>query len=278
VASVVIPAHNEASVIGACLDALLEDAHPGEFDVTVVPNGCSDGTADVARGRTGVRVMEITTAGKPGALNVGDAAAVGFPRIYLDADVVVPTDLARTLCNVLDGPEAPLAAFPARVLDLSGSPLPVRCYFAINSRLPVFREGLFGRGVIAVSKRGRARFDTFPDLQADDLFLDSLFDLDEKCEVSSVHATVAVPRSTRDLVNRMVRVRRGNAVMRQQRAGVRESARWSWLHDVVLPRPWLAPAAVVYIALTLVAAAKANRSRDMSTWERDESTRAVPRT
>ena len=33
--SIVIAAHNEETVIGRCLDTLLADAHPGEFDVTV---------------------------------------------------------------------------------------------------------------------------------------------------------------------------------------------------------------------------------------------------
>jgi glycosyltransferase involved in cell wall biosynthesis len=273
-ASVVIAAHNEATVLGACLASLLADAAPDEFDVTVVPNGCSDDTADVARAH-GVRVVEVATAGKPGALNAGEAVAQGFPRIYLDADITVDTAVARALCEALGGPGAPLAVFPARRLELSGRPLLVRCYFAINNRLPVFRQGLFGRGMIALSETGRARFATFPELQADDLFLDSLFTADEKCEVSSVRTTVAAPLRTRDLVNRLVRVRRGNAVMRGAQAGVRRSDRWSWLRDVVLPRPWLAPAGLVYVVLTIVAAVKAKRSAGATTWERDESTRGA---
>ena len=49
VASVVIAAHNEAAVLGRCLRGLLADAEPGEFDVVVVPNGCTDATAEKAR-------------------------------------------------------------------------------------------------------------------------------------------------------------------------------------------------------------------------------------
>jgi glycosyltransferase involved in cell wall biosynthesis len=271
VASVVIAAHNEAAVIGACLDALLSDASPGELDVTVVSNGCVDDTATVARSRAGVRVVEVEQPGKVGALNAGDAVASGFPRIYLDADVIASTHVVRALCRALD--EGPLAVFPARRLDLVGRPLAVRAYFAVNNRLPVFREGLFGRGMIALSEEGRRRFGTFPDSQADDLFLDSLFSAAEKSEVSSVGTTVATPLRTRDLVTRLVRVRRANAVLRGATEGVRRSDRWSWLRDVVLVRPWLAPAGVVYAALTLRAEWQARRDPSSTAWERDDSTR-----
>ena len=47
-ASVVIPAHNERRVIGRCLRALREGAAPGELDVIVVANACTDDTAAIA--------------------------------------------------------------------------------------------------------------------------------------------------------------------------------------------------------------------------------------
>jgi len=278
--SVVIAAHNEAAVIGRCLDAFLSAAEPGEFDVTVVANGCTDDTAAVASRRAGVRVLELAAAGKPAALNAGDQAALGFPRVYLDADIVVTAPGLRAIADRL-GPDATLAlaAVPRRELDLTGRPLPVRAFFAINSRLPVYRDGLFGRGLIALSAPARGRFDRFPDVIADDLFLDSLFTAAEKVEVPAVSARIATPRRTGDLVRRLVRVRRGNAAMRgaaargEVVASVRPAARLSWLRDVVLPRPWLAPAALFYVALTVVAARRATRGgRD---WERDESTRVA---
>jgi glycosyltransferase involved in cell wall biosynthesis len=60
VISVVIPAHNESAVIGRLLRSLLHDAQPGEFDVVVVANGCTDDTADVAAG-FGPDVTVVTT-------------------------------------------------------------------------------------------------------------------------------------------------------------------------------------------------------------------------
>lgn len=286
--SIVIAAHNEASVIGRCLDALLQGSGPNDFDITVVPNGCSDSTAAVAAAR-GVRVVEIVEASKAAALNAGDRVARGFPRVYLDADVVVDGRSVRSVATAVtprsdgnvQGPAA-LAAVPARRLDVTGRPWPVRAYFAINTRLPAFSDGLFGRGMVALSEAGRARFTAFPLMVADDLFLDSLFTADEKVCVDEVVTTVEAPRQTRDLVNRLVRVRRGNYQLRSAALTgdlpivVRPADRSAWFREVVRPNPRLAPAGVVYAAISLLAAFRAKRSAHIGVaWERDESTRTA---
>jgi hypothetical protein len=286
VTSVVIAAHNEEAVIGRCLDALLADARPAPLDITVVANGCTDATAAVAGARAGVRVINVAEAGKPGALNAGDAVAVGFPRVYLDADIVLSRGALDALVTALAEPVAggsapPLAVVPGRTLDVAGRPVLVRAFYAVNSRLPAFRHSLFGRGAIALSAAGRARFDTFPAMTADDLFLDSLFEPHEKREADGATSHVATPRRTGDLVRRLVRVRAGNAAMRAAAArgavttAVRGSARSSWLRDVVLPRPWLAPAAACYVGISLVAALLARRQARAGGggWGRDESSR-----
>ena len=150
-------------------------------------------------------------------------------------------------------------------MELTGRPLIVRGYFAISSRLPVFQRGLFGRGMIAVSEAGRSRFGQFPEMVADDLFLDSQFTDVEKCQVEDVATVVETPLTTKDLVRRLVRVRRGNTAMRAAgRAGdvgapIREADRWSWLRDVVVPQPKLAPAGLAYLAITIWAALLARR-------------------
>ncbi|MEV6302491.1 glycosyltransferase [Actinoplanes sp. NPDC051861] len=277
--SIVIAAHNEAAVIGRCLDALLDDAKPGEFDITVVANGCTDDTVKIAGARPGVRVLDLARPGKANALNAGDEVAIGFPRVYLDADIVLTTAAARALTEALE--TAP-AATVGRKLVLTGRPLLVKAYFAVHGRLPVFRDGLFGRGVVALSEEGRSRFGTFPELVADDLFLDSQFETAEKKHVTSYSARVATPRRTGDLVRRLIRVRGGNAAMRAAAARgevtvpVRPAARMSWLRDVVLPKPWLAPAAVAYVGITVYAGMAAKRTGATSTWGRDESSRTEP--
>src|SRR3954468_3654219 len=96
--SVIVPAHNEEAVIGQGLRALTEGARAGELEVIVVCNGCRDATAKVAAAfGEPVKVIETDVASKTHALNLGDAAAGGFPRIYVDADVALSLDGVRAL-------------------------------------------------------------------------------------------------------------------------------------------------------------------------------------
>jgi hypothetical protein len=202
---------------------------------------------------------------------------VGLPRFFLDADVVLSRGSIAAMMATLAGEDAPHAVVPARRLDVNGRPILVRAYFAINTHLPAYRDALFGRGAIALSARGRARFAAFPTVIADDLYLDSLFAVPEKRQVSQATSTVSTPRTTSALISRLVRVRAGNSALRAAGVGaarpVREAARLSWLRHVVLRRPWLAPAAVCYVAITVLAAVRARRDVNLTAWGRDETTR-----
>ena len=49
VASVIIPAHDEAGSIERCLTSLAADPGSDALDIVVVANGCTDTTAEQAR-------------------------------------------------------------------------------------------------------------------------------------------------------------------------------------------------------------------------------------
>ncbi|WP_116347785.1 glycosyltransferase family A protein [Alkalilimnicola ehrlichii] len=86
-ASIIIPAHNEAAVIERTLRTVVPMLAE-EDELILVANGCTDDTAGIARRyEPQVRVIETDVASKPHALNLGDQAARSFPRIYLDADI-----------------------------------------------------------------------------------------------------------------------------------------------------------------------------------------------
>ncbi|WP_306204139.1 glycosyltransferase family 2 protein [Actinoplanes sp. RD1] len=260
--SVLIPAFNEETGIGIALRRL---AGSQVREIVVAANGCTDRTAETAR-ELGARVVEIATPSKSAALTAADRVATGDVRVYLDADVPASPELIRRLAEAVARPGIE-AAVPRPVVDATGSTWPVRAYYAVNSRLPVFRGRLFGRGVIALSAAARARFTDFPPLTADDMFLDAVVAPGEKTEID-VPVRVVAPRTAGDLIRRVARARDGNDEFRRYLATspFRAAAapdNTSWLRDVVLRRPWLAPAAVVYVAVVLLA----ERKRRSPSWD-----------
>ena len=145
-------------------------ARPGELEVIVACNGCTDRTADIARGfGEPVRVLETDQASKTAALNAADEVATGFPRFYVDADVVLDLASIRAMAAVLERGDALLAA-PSLRMDLSKTTWPVRAYYRVWTSLP-YNQVMVGTGAYGLSRAGRARFDRFPDVIADDGFV-----------------------------------------------------------------------------------------------------------
>ncbi|MFJ9151199.1 glycosyltransferase [Streptomyces sp. NPDC102270] len=279
--SIVIPAHNEAQVIGRLLDSLLADSSEDETDIVVVCNGCTDDTARTAAARgPRVRVVEIPVPSKHAALRAGDDHARGFPRLYVDADVVLGGADVRALTAPLDDDTSGiLATAPERRIPLAGCAWRVRAYYRVWQRLPAVREGLFGRGVIAVSKAGHARIAALPPLMADDLAASLAFTPEERLVVDAALVVVQPPRTWPDLIKRRIRAAVSTAQVEQQHQGPEEtSARTSKADLIALVRaePRLLTGVVVFLAAAVVArrgAAKAIRAQDFGTWLRDESSR-----
>jgi glycosyltransferase involved in cell wall biosynthesis len=279
VVAVIIPAHNEARVIGRLLTQLVSAASPAELDVVVVANGCTDDTAEIA-GAYGppVRVLSIPVASKRQALLAGDRAVSGFPRLYVDADVEIGADDIRALDEALRRSEA-LAAGPQLTLGLAGRPRLVRWYYDVWARLPEVRRGLFGRGVIAVNAEGHARLASLPPLQADDLAASLAFTPDERILVPDARVVVHTPRTARDLLRRRIRVATGVVQITSTEGAPPSSARTrpADLLAIVRHEPRMAPRVVVFVAMAILArrgARRATRRRDYETWLRDESSRS----
>ena len=174
--SVIIPAHNEAPIIGACLTALLASNGDGQVQVIVAANGCTDHTVHVATGIAAqaaargwtVQVLDLPTGGKPGALNAADAVAVHSARAYLDADVTVSPDLLAQTLAALSQPRPVYASGQVRI---TGRGLIARAYAAFWSRVPFMAQGVPGCGYFAVNGAGRARWGAFPPIISDDTFV-----------------------------------------------------------------------------------------------------------
>jgi glycosyltransferase involved in cell wall biosynthesis len=83
--SVMIGAYNAAPYLGEAIESVLaQDYEP--FELIVVDDGSTDGTADVARSFPGVQVISQENGGNGAARNTAIAAASGDLYAFLDAD------------------------------------------------------------------------------------------------------------------------------------------------------------------------------------------------
>ncbi len=219
--SVIIPASNEEAQIGPCLAALFaSEPVPGGAEAIVVANGCRDDTAFRARAMNAqaeaagwrLTVVELVQGSKPGALNAGDAAALGDLRAYLDADVRVSPPLMAQLALALAEPAARYAT-GRPVVARAGSPV-TRAYARFWTRLPFASGPAPGFGLYAVNPRGRARWGEFPPVISDDTFVRLQFAPEERVECPATYEWPMV-----EGWRALVRVRR------RQDAGVAEIAR-----------------------------------------------------
>jgi glycosyltransferase involved in cell wall biosynthesis len=281
--SVVIPAHNEESVIGRCLTALTRPtpnvAMNGELEIAVVCNGCTDATAAIALKFPNVTVIEIPEASKAAALNAGDTVVTTFPRIYLDADSELSRQSAMSLLNKAAGHAGP-AIFSASVkFDMTGCTIFARSFNRCAQRTSFGELGVVGRGLYGLNATGRLRFNRFPELTGDDFFVASLFDKDEQIVDHCATVIVRPPGDLRSLLRVRRRIYYGNREAGLER-GQNVSPQRGWRNFTYAA--WQARSftnffdLAVYAGVTLRAkrtATKAARSGLSSRWERDESSR-----
>jgi hypothetical protein len=228
-------------------------------------------------------VLETSRASKTAALNLGDAAVSGFPRFYVDADVTLPLQSIRRIAARLAQGDA-LAAAPLMQVDLHGSGLGVRAYYRVWIRLPYVREGMIGVGVYALSEEGRRRFAEFPEVIADDGYVRMLFNSGERVRVDDAPVRVYAPERLSDLIRIKTRSRLGRYELRQRFPDLVASERTTKSYGnamrVIVVRPWLWPAAIVYAAVVVQSRRRAReqfRSFDAYVWERDRSSRRPDR-
>ena len=97
-----VPAHDEATVIGKTLTSLELVDWPG-LEVIVIDDGSVDDTASIARSH-GVRVIRQSQSGKAAALNAGIAEAAGEVVVVIDADTVLDASfLDHVVPHFVDG-------------------------------------------------------------------------------------------------------------------------------------------------------------------------------
>jgi glycosyltransferase involved in cell wall biosynthesis len=271
--AVIVPAYNEGEVITRTLSPLSQAAVAGYIELIVVCNGCTDNTADAARTIPGVRVLELAQGSKPAALNAGDATAVLWPRLYLDADIQIS---AAAVLDVLDrlARGDVMAARPEARYDFRGASAVVRSYYRARQRIPQHKLAMWGAGVYGLSAEGHERLGPFPMITGDDFYVDTRFSREEKAVVTTEPVVVRTPTNARSLLAIMRRSHRGKTELspgREGGGGARNTTAPSAIAALRAVRgPRSAADAAVYIGMAL---AKRWTTSPARGWERDESSR-----
>jgi len=278
--SIVIPAYNEGQTIERCLRSMLDGAKPGELEIVVVANGCKDDTADRARKfeDQGVKVIDTPVGSKVGALNLGDDAVSSFPRFYIDADIDVDIDAIREVAAMLQEGELVVAA-PRPVVDFSTRPRLVRSFYKVWTSLPFFSEGLIGAGIYAFSEQGRARFDKFPDIIADDEFARLQAAPHERGNAKRGTFTITPPTSVLGVLKIFTRARAGLYQLHDTFPELVDNDNTSAGRslEIIARTPRLWPHAPIYLGLMFAAKVRAHRKlqrQEAHVWDRDDSARA----
>lgn len=174
VLSIIIPAYNEETNIGACLESLLAQTIKEPLQIIVAANGCKDRTVAVAQDYTSdfaekghdLTVLNIPEGRKTNAMNRGDAVATAPMRAYLDADIVCSPDLFNQIYRALDRPDPIYVS--GRMEIAPAKNWASRAYAQFWSELPFIIRGVPGAGLYCVNAAGRARWDAFPDKFSND--------------------------------------------------------------------------------------------------------------
>lgn len=102
--SIIVPAHNEAALIGATLAALRTATETLRLDneILVVDDTSTDATAEIAAAN-GARVVHVAHRQIAATRNAGAAAARGDRLLFVDADTLVDATVLAAAIAALDG-------------------------------------------------------------------------------------------------------------------------------------------------------------------------------
>lgn len=273
-ATVLMPAHNEASVIACALRPLRDLVETGTISLIVIANGCSDDTAVVAAALCPMaEVLQTQTAGKTQALNLGiERAHPGLPVLCLDADLELTAK--ATLALVLAVETGALAAVGQMQVDSTLASRVVQAYQRAWTRNPYFANGKFG-GVFALAPKVALSLFPLPEVTGDDEYLRRSIDANGIVFVPECQFTAQSPRTLASLFATRKRALRGaRQVQRLGLANPTSNSSMTML-KASLSHPGHLIDLAVFAAIGLAArlALALESQSKAAVWERDLTTR-----
>ncbi len=208
-AAILVPAHDEAPVIGRTLWYLSRGLPLDQFRVIVIANGCTDATA--ARARATLPMAEVIETDRPGkchALNLGyQAAGPDVPVVCMDADLDVTAEAVAELVAAVMTPGRLAACGQMDVATTNAAPT-VRLFYKGWRTNPYFARGKFG-GLFALSPEGAARVFPLPAITADDEYVRRSFTQSETAFVGECRFVARSPATLASLLKVRRRSLRG---------------------------------------------------------------------
>ncbi len=274
-ASVIVPAHNEASVIRRCLDSLIGQS--GLDTLIVACNGCTDNTAEIVRNEYPQAIcLDIATPSKVNALNEAEKWVTTWPVFYIDADTRLSTNTIQTMTQALESDNTLLLAAPEPVIDTSRSSWLVRQYYRIWLQLPYIRDGVVATCSFVITQAGRERFTEFPAVINDDGFVRCQFERQERGNIAGAQIFITAPQDLNSLIKIKTRARLGN--MQLAAAKLCTQAEKKPYSSIMLDKLFSRELVSVLVYLSIATfirwrAGKQYHHLHTYTWEKDQSSR-----
>lgn len=207
---IIIPAHNEENNIGNLLREITSFKHM-PYTVIVACNSCSDRTVEIVKSFSDrVICIEIDDASKIKALNSAESLNLGYPRVYVDADVLIDSDSVMALINELNTHVDPCIAVPKPNIDTDKSSTLVKIYYKVWLNTKHCLVDGYGGCVFALNKSARSCFDEFPDIICDDGFVRHMTPNMNVSIVSNSISFVKPPKTIQGLLKIKTRSKLGN--------------------------------------------------------------------
>lgn len=277
-ATVIVPAHNEASVIEDCLNSIINQA--GIDHIIVACNGCTDNTVDIVKSNfPDVVCLDIKQPSKTNALNIAGEKAeelgVTYPIFYIDADTQLSENAIQHITQKMNNSQTHLAA-PTPIIDTSNSSWLVQTYYKVWLNLPYIKEGVIATCSFIVSEEGRKRFDKFADVIGDDGFIRCHFKNKEIANIEGTEIYIRAPKDIFSLIKIKTRARLGNMeLIAKKKCPIMETKHYgNVMQKRLLSKDFLPTSIYILIALIIrVRAYIQFKQINNYQWEKDTTSR-----
>lgn len=277
-ATVIVPAHNEANVIENCLNSIINQK---EVDHIIVPcNGCTDNTVEIVKQKyPAVICLDIEKPSKTNALNIAEEKAnelgISYPIFYIDADTRLSENSISLITEKMKQGDILLAA-PTPVINTAKSSWLVKKYYQVWTRLPYIKEGVIATCSFIISEQGRKRFKRFADVIGDDGFVRCHFKNTEISNIKGTEIYITAPKDIFSLIKIKTRARLGNMeLIASSQCPVQEAKHYgSVMKSRLLSREAIPTSIYIIIAFIIRLRAKLQfRKLASYQWETDNSSR-----